>query len=334
MIDAAVPVRPAGDHGRQRKRRADPHRHTLDRKRVFIFPTRHGLMLGAMMLVVLLGSINYDNALGYLLTFLLFGLFLIAMLHTYRNLAGLSYLGAEAKPVFAGASARFELAFDNRGQWPRYALELAPWPRRGQRWRRRRRASAVSRIELLPAIDVAPAAISLPAPRRGWLPLQRFRITSTFPLGILRAWAYFEDDTNCLVYPQPQGHHPLPARGASSEGIRAGTSQGDDDFAGFRPYRPGDPVRAIAWKSLARQETILVKRFTSGAARRVWLRWADCAALAGTEARLSQLTQWVIEAERLGLQYGLDLPPQRVEPASGSAHRHQCLRVLALHDRP
>ena len=52
-----------------------PRRQQFDRKHVYIFPTRHGVMLGAMMLVILLGSINYDNALGYLLTFLLFGLF-------------------------------------------------------------------------------------------------------------------------------------------------------------------------------------------------------------------------------------------------------------------
>ena len=49
----------------------------LDRRHVYIFPTRHGFTLGVMLVVILLGAINYDNALGYLLAFLLGGLFLL-----------------------------------------------------------------------------------------------------------------------------------------------------------------------------------------------------------------------------------------------------------------
>ena len=306
-------------------------RHTLDRRRVYIFPTRHGLMLGAMLLVILLGSINYDNALGYMLTFLLFGLFLTGILHTYRNLAGLSYIGAQAKPVFAGEQAKFILTLDNRGQYPRYSLDLAHWPRLRRHWHRRRKG-AVSRVGSIAATAIVQATIIVSATHRGWLALRRVRITSTFPLGILRAWAYFEDDTQSIVYPRPHGRLALPLGGPSAQAMCAGTSHGNDDFAGFRPYRPGDPIRAIAWKTLARQETLLVKRFTSGASRSVRLAWADCAGLGGVEARLSQLTAWVVAADRLGMHYALDLPGVSVALGSGAAHRHQCLRVLALHD--
>ncbi len=310
-------------------------RQRLDRKHVFIFPTRHGVMLGAMLLVILLGSINYDNALGYLLTFLLFGVFLVAILHTYRNLAGLKYLGAQAKPVFAGTDAQFILALDNRGQGPRYSLDFSSWPAlTGPWWRRRRRVSTISRIGSLGAAEIVHGSVTLAAPQRGWLALQRVRITSIFPLGILRAWAYFDGNARCLVYPRPEGVLPLLLRGASSEEFRAGKGHGNDDFAGFRQYRPGDPIGAIAWKSFARADTLLVKRFTSGAVPCIRLRWNDCAALGGAEARLSQLTQWVLEAERRGLQYGLEIPQQRLEPSSGAVHCHHCLQTLALYDAP
>lgn len=307
--------------------------HTLDRRRVYIFPTRHGLMLGAMMMVILLGSINYDNALGYLLSFLLFGVFLIGTLHTYSNLAGLSYIGTEAPPVFAGTVARFKMAFDNRGKPPRYSLRLAHWPRLKRRWRWKRRREKVSAamIPSMSAYDITQATIEIAAPRRGWLDLQRVRVSSVFPLGILRAWAYFENHHACLVYPNPQGRLPLPLHGPSAQTAEVGNSQGNEDFAGFRPYLPGDPVRAIAWKALARQEAVLVKRFTSGGSQRVWLRWADCASLNDAEARLSQLTKWVLEADRLGVPYGLELPLVQLEPGLGAPHRHNCLRSLALY---
>ncbi len=291
-------------------------------------------MLGAMMVVILLGSINYDNALGYLLSFLLFGLFLIAMLHTYRNLAGLSYLGAEATPVFAGSRAQFKLAIDNRGKSPRYSLLLAHWPRIDSRWRRRQRRPMGNDTLLasLSTSGITLASVEVEAPTRGWLNLQRVRITSVFPLGILRTWAYFEDPAKCLVYPQPQGRLPLPIHGPSSEAAASGNNPGNEDFAGFRSYLPGDPIRAIAWKALARQETVLVKRFTSGGTTRVWLHWDDCVALSDTEARLKQLTKWVVEAERLGLSFGLEIPGQRIEVGSGATHRYNCLRALALYD--
>ena len=112
-----------------------------------------------------------------------------------------------------------------------------------------------------------------------------------------------------------------------------GVHHGHDDFAGFRPYHAGDPIRAIAWKNLARADVLLVKRFTSGAAERIVLAWAHSAALADPEARLSQLTAWILEAERLGLHYGLDLPGTQIPPATGAAHRHLCLKALALFTR-
>ena len=165
------------------------------------------------------------------------------------------------------------------------------------------------------------------------MPLRRIRLTSTFPLGILRAWAYFTDPAVCLVYPRPQGSLPLPVDGLAASSVMGGVHHGHDDFAGFRPYHAGDPIRAIAWKNLARADVLLVKRFTSGAAERIVLAWAHSAALADPEARLSQLTAWILEAERLGLHYGLELPGTQIPPATGAAHRHQCLKALALFTR-
>ncbi len=53
-----------------------------------------------------------------------------------------------------------------------------------------------------------------------------------------------------------------------------------------------------------------------------------------TEARLSQLAAWVVEAERSGLPYGLRLPGMEIPPACGAAHRHACLKALALYGAP
>ena len=49
-------------------------------RRIYILPTRQGMGFAAAVSVMLLGSINYDNALGYVLSFLLVSAALVSML--------------------------------------------------------------------------------------------------------------------------------------------------------------------------------------------------------------------------------------------------------------
>ena len=157
-------------------------------------------------------------------------------------------------------------------------------------------------------------------------------MTGAWPLGILRAWAYFDGEARCLVYPTPRGRLPLPvAPSAGTQGTLA-LAGGAEEFAGLRRYLPGDPVRAIAWKSAARERELEVKRFHGQGAARVRLSWQAVASLGDTEARLAQLCQWVLEASRRGLVFALELPGAPPGFGSGATHRDACLRALALYE--
>ena len=73
----------------------------------------------------------------------------------------------------------------------------------------------------------------------------------------------------------------------------------------------------------------MVKQFVETREREYWLDWNDLPDL-DTEARLSQLTRWVLDAHGASRHYGLRLPGLTIEPASGEDHRESCLRALAL----
>ena len=60
----------------------------LVQRRIFILPTGAGITFAVVLLLMLTGSINYALSLGFILAFLLAGLAIVAMLHTFRNLAG------------------------------------------------------------------------------------------------------------------------------------------------------------------------------------------------------------------------------------------------------
>jgi uncharacterized protein (DUF58 family) len=301
---------------------------TAKRQRLYIFPTQHGLVYACMLAVMLLGAVNYTNNMAYMLTFLLASLFLVCMLHTYRNLRGLIVSCSDAKPVFAGEVAQFPVLFDNRAGRLRSSVAIQRWPKV---WLRRK-----NKDQGIPSLSLEPSSLSrdfLPVPTtsRGYLRAGRLRISSCWPLGLFRAWSYLDSQSSCIVYPMPQGDPRLPYLSEDASLDQTGDLAGTDDFTGFRHYHPGDSIRNIDWKVLAREQGLLVKKFSGSGAKQLILHWDQTAHLADVEARLSQLSLWLIRAEQAGLRYGLNMPDARIEIDHGDNHQHRCLSLLATY---
>src|SRR3972149_1701370 len=79
----------------------------LAQRRVYILPTRHGLTFALALVLMLIGSINYNLSLGYVLTFLLAGMGMVSILHTFRNLPHLYVSAGRGEPGFAEDTTRF-----------------------------------------------------------------------------------------------------------------------------------------------------------------------------------------------------------------------------------
>jgi len=309
--------------------RSDPAFSTnIKRQRVYILPTREGIIFSVLLLAMLLGAMNYNNSMAYILTFFLGGLFLICMLHTHRNLTGLIISGTRPQPVFAGETARFPVSIDNLHGPVRTALRFECQPRSSW-WK------ISTPVSVSVAVDVRAnrrqqVFIPAPAKRRGLLPLERVVIASRFPLGLFYAWSSIQLEQQCVVYPKPEGSTQLPAPAPGSRQGQEGVHEGANDFTGFRHYHPGDSIRNIAWKALAREQPLLVKRFSGDGSHTLLLQWDDVNHIHDTEARLSQLCRWILVAERQGWNYGLVIPGARIEPGRGTLHRDTCLETLAL----
>ena len=291
----------------------------LGQRRIFILPTRAGVLFAAALLVMLIGAINYNLALGHALVFLLAGLGLAGMVHTFRNLYGLQISPGRCEPVFAGEIARFPLQLTNDRATPRLALTLAVEP-------------ALTVTAAVNAENSTKTAVLLTANQRGWLPLPRVRLATEFPLGLFHAWSYLQPEMRCLVYPKP-AMTPLPPPVATDLTGQLHGEGGQEDFAGFRDRQPADSPRHVAWKASARNPAdrpLLIKQFAGGASSELRLRWQDTDAHLDTEQRLSLLTGWVMAADAAGCAYGLSLPGQEIAVANGPAHRLRCLEALAL----
>jgi uncharacterized protein (DUF58 family) len=287
---------------------------TLNHRRIFILPTKRGLGFALLLLLLLLIAFVYNNNLVYLLTFLLASIFFITILHTFKSLSGLSVQKGRTSPVFAGESAGFEIRIDNPGSSQRHHLQIK-----------------LDKTESLMLDEKSQTLMTLYSmtTKRGWHKAGTVTLSSTFPLGLFRAWSPIRFNLKTLVYPKPV-HKSLPFPETASDDSRQGFSKkGVDDFYGIQDYQPGDPIKQIHWKAYAKGQGLYSKQYSGESSAEIWLDY-HLAPGNTVEDRLSQLCRWVCDAEKSGIAYGFSLPGLKLAPANGSQHARKCLEALAL----
>ena len=301
-----------------RGRKPEPLPITLDRKRIYVLPTRQGVLVGVLVLGMLLGALNYNNNPGLMLAFLLAAIVHNGVVLAHLRLSGLRITALHAEPVHAGESLALRLRLES-GKRSREGVQL--------------RAATGEAVDL-PAGLHAPGAdaeveLTIPTARRGLMDLGRLRLSTTRPLGLARAWSWWRPQQRVLVYPALERSGP-PLPGAASDGARQPRAQrSGEDTHHLRDYRNGDAPRQIAWKASARLDRLMVREYEAGVARDVMLDWQALRQLPH-EQRIARLARWVLEAEREGRRYRLQIPGTTLGPARGPEHRHACLRALAL----
>ena len=303
----------------------------LTQRNVYILPTGPGWMLALTLLLLLIASINYQLNLGYLLTFLLAGSAVVGMHICHANLRGLTLHLKTPDPHFMGTSTAFEVQVSSERTTPRYGIALSVHGV-GKESHKQPHHWAWTDV---PAQGQASVQVAFRPERRGLHRVPTLTAETRFPLGTFRVWTYWRPAAQVLVYPAPETPAPpLPPGEPRAGGAGSSPSQGIGEFDGVRAYRRGDPLKLVVWKkaakSLATGTDDLVSRDSQQAQRHELGLDLARAALPDHEARVSRLTAWVLQADRLGLDYGLRLPGQEITPDTGAAHRRRCLEALAL----
>jgi uncharacterized protein (DUF58 family) len=288
----------------------------LSNKRIFVLPTKQGTVFFIILVLMLLGAMNYSNSMAFVLTFWLGSVSLVSLLYTYRNLVKLEIRLVAAEPCFAGGHAVFGLLLTNRQ--PRQRFDIDVQSRDG--------SSAVASIS---SEDHAQISLAIAAAQRGRLQLGRVTLSSRYPLGLFRAWAYVDVEAESLVYPRPADHAPLPRSGQGTGERMETVEEGSDDFHGFRQYQTGDSPRHIYWKALAKEQGLVTKQFQRHQSPELWFDWADTRG-ADIETRLSQLCRWLLDGDSQQQRFGLRLPGVTLPPAQGKDQLNLCLAQLAL----
>lgn len=292
----------------------------LSQANIFIFPTRSGFTFGGLLAILMLGAINYQNSLVYGVAFLLGSMFVVTILYTFRNLSGLTIELAEAHRGFVGEDVEFEVRVKRPQGKGREGIQVG-WPEGFKQW-----------VEIFDTEDSV-VRLYVNAPQRGWLYPGRLLVETYYPLGLLRAWTWVDLTARGLVYPKPifgdapdQQSHKHRDDGVLIDPL------GSDDFVDIGEYAQGDPIKNIIWRSYARADQLVVKRYASYLEPRLWF---DFETLPGdTEEKLSRITGLAVQATQAEREFGVHLPNIDISPGNGQQHLDQVLRELALYGQP
>lgn len=299
------------------KRNPSSSFHKLNTKNLYIFPGKRGfIFLGFVVVLWMLGT-NYQNNLILGLSFLLVSIFIVSILHTYANLAGLEIQVKGAANAHVGDVVEFYIGIHNPRKAACDGLSL--------RWQESTLDDTRIQLE---SFSTTQAHVPIAAVKRGVLKPKRLLVESEFPLGLLRCWTWLSFDGSALVYPKPI-EAPIYQNSVDDEGGDGEHPvKGGDDFNALNKYRDGDSIKRIAWKLYAKDRGLFTKEFSQNVSRELWLDYHQVAAQ-DVEDKLSALCYWALRLHQEDENFGLILPSSKISPGKGENHKANILESLA-----
>lgn len=285
-------------------------------RRIFILPTKPGLFFAVITFIMLVASLNFNNNMGLMLTFLLVGLAQVALYRVFYNLRNLTIRQVTTKPVFLGENAVFTLHLN--ADENKYDLTI-------------KNEIKQNILQELPADEIHTITCELETFDRGWLQGNKIKVLSSYPFGLFFAWIWTKLEAQCLVYPKPETAPPPLPKHAQSDGNTTLLTHGED-FHGLKPFQSGDSIRLIAWKRTAQTGTLISREFQQNQGERLLLDFSQIQ-LTDVELKISRLTAWVITSYQQQLDFCLKLPNFNSGYSYSSEHYIRCLKALALYGK-
>jgi len=291
----------------------------VEKNKIYIIPTKEGIIFFISIFAIFLGSINENNNMGLLFSFFLFSIFVITLFDTRKNILGIKINNIEVEDAFADSISKVLVSLDS-GEMERVAIRIdlnENFKSTNISWNNSK------------TID-----LEIKGKTRGVFTLPHILLSSRYPLGIFKAQSYLFPDCRQIVYPKPSKSSYIDHKGQSINGIDGNIKENssEDEFKGLREYIKGDSFKRISWKSFSKGLGLHVKDFDSGKAEYDEVI-IDINRVDGNniEEQLSIMCRAVLELDLLGIRYGMRTDKIFIPPSTGGKHRLEALRSLAFH---
>lgn len=221
-----------------------------------------------------IGAINSQNN----LLFFAFGIAAGAMVVS-GFVSGPALMGVRARRDLpaqgeVGREIRIRYTVRNRSRfWPAFGLSITE--RSDGATPEGALGPVASSVQHVGAREEVRSTVGIIPRHRGLVTLERFSISTTFPLGLTRKSIELSQRTTLIVRPRTLRLRSgildrLDGGLARLSSARNAAGHGEEIF-GIRAYAPGDSMRSIAWRASARSESLVVRQNALPAPARIWI---------------------------------------------------------------
>jgi uncharacterized protein (DUF58 family) len=310
---------------------ADLEEVRLDVHRIYIIPTLQGIFLFISVIVMCGFAINFSSAVGFYFSFMMCGLFIIAIPKAFKNLVSLKVKFVSANPTFVGDYLHYDMHVTNQTKWNRYAIHVGVVPHVD---------GAIICTFDIASLESKKISVKVKASKRGLQFKHKFYFKTNFPYGLFSLWSYYSPSFSALVYPAiekdgPDFEYTMGGHGENT--AQDHQMSGGGDFSGIRAYVPGDSLKHLAWRQIARMDSVGVnnlytKSFDPPLPVSRNIDFSSFSSMLSLEDKLSRMTRLVIDAEKEGCLYEVNLPNNSIALGNGYIHQSACLSALALYE--
>lgn len=256
-----------------------------------------------------------NNAAFWLLAGIL-ALFVVDALAGRANVAAITVSRRLPGDLYAGRRGHGSFLTKNAARWVARAIQV-----------RDEEGEADALAATVPAQGERACEAAWTFDRRGPATLGTVRIHSRWPLGLFERHRDLTVPAEILVYPTPLGGAGLHGGALPGDGDAHDPRPGDGDFAGIRPYVPGDRPASLHWPTTARIGAPMVVARAGDATEQCVVRVDPTAP--DRERELGRACGEVVRAFGRGAVVGLELPSRRYDARAGDAWRRALLEALA-----
>lgn len=268
----------------------------IQKSRIYIIPTFHGLIFLGLILGCILVSATYGSNLVLLMALILLGVFLVTAILSNSYLKSLEVQKVEVTSNYLDQKIKVRVLIKNRSQERREGIVVEL-------------SKIIKNLEIsfavLESLELKSIFGTFEAAKRGRYELDRVKISTTRPLGLFYVWSLIPLSEEYYVYPRPEGA-PFPKEFSDKKkgDLRIGHNQGLEDFYQHRTFREGEALGQVDWKALARGRPKMIKEFRSSQGLSWNINW-DRLEDMGFEKKLSQLSLWfkVAQENKINIQF-------------------------------
>ena len=214
-----------------------------NRSKIIIYPNLNGLSVGVLVFFCFLISVFYENNFALLLSIIIFFIFFISIFISNQNL---NHLDIQWKDEYFLEQNKYEkiyLQILNDTNEKKLNIDLVYQDKTIGNFNFLKRFNKI----FIPFFNE----------KRGAFKIQRLRLKSTYPFGIIRTKRFFDSESKLVVFPRML----KPNQDLLNEFNINLNGHTLDEFDGIEDYKNGDDFSKIAWKKSTLKNKKYIKKF-------------------------------------------------------------------------